>query len=107
PTGGSRQGVERPPYASSISSPQAEQPVRQDTAAEVTLELTHDESGQTRAPIAALLHLGEKGLPMRAHGRVQERPLRLAASIRSGRRGVRRRRLGACPIPDRAHPTAA
>ena len=55
--------------------------MREDAAGEVTLELAHDEPGQARARLATLLHLGKEGLPVRAHGRVQERALGLAPPV--------------------------
>ncbi len=86
-------------------------PVCEDAAGEVTLELAHDEPGQTRARLATLLHLGEEGLPVRAHGRVQERALGLAPPVtRRDRRGDRAllcRLRSNCPVRGPGHAATA
>jgi Phage integrase family len=45
--------------------------MREDAAGEVALELAHHEPGKTRAASVTILHLGEEGLPVGAHGRAQ------------------------------------
>jgi len=87
----------------SSSSPQATQRAREaageNAAAEIPLEFAHHEPG--KACLAALLDLGEEGLPMLPHGRVQERALGLAPAI-AGAGCVR-----ACSDPIPAHAVAA
>jgi len=73
--------------------------VGENPAPEIALELADDEPGQAR--LAALLRLGEEGLPVLPDRRVQERALGLAPAI--GGAG----RVRACSDPIPAHGVAA
>ena len=71
----------------------AREAVRQDPAAQVSLELLAYEAGQSEAGRAPLLGLDQEGGEVLAHGRVQDGPLRLAAAI-----GGRQRRAGGAGV---------
>jgi hypothetical protein len=71
----------------------AREAVRQDPAAQVSLELLAHEAGQSEAGRAALLGLDQERGEVLAHGRVQDGHLRLAAAI-----GGRERRAGGAGV---------
>jgi len=72
----------------------ASEAVGENAAAQVSLELGHDEAGQ---PAPILLHLREEGLEVRPNRLVQERLLRPAAAVaRDSRDGLPSLSLPSC-----------